>query len=69
MVKNWFALEATAVGCISLAAVVIVAMLQDIDGALYFWVVAGIVFLIRGSLPDIWRGSSPPEPGQKDKKE
>jgi hypothetical protein len=32
-------------------------MVQGVDGALYFWVVAGIVFLIRGSLPEIWKGS------------
>jgi len=55
MVKNWHALIATVAGIIALATVVIVAMCQGVDGALYFWVVAGIVWIIRGTLPDVWK--------------
>jgi hypothetical protein len=55
MTSQWKALIITVVGIIALAAVVIVAMCQGVDGALYFWVVAGIVWIMRGSLPEIWR--------------
>lgn len=56
MNPQWKALITTVVGILSLAAVVIVAMCRGVDGALYFWVVAGIVWIMRGSLPEIWRG-------------
>ena len=55
MVKNWRAAFVTVVGVVALATVVIVAMCQGVDGALYFWVVAGIVFIIRGTLPEVWK--------------
>lgn len=55
MVKNWFALIATLAGLACLTSVVIVAMNNHVDGALYFWVVAGIIWVVRGSLPDIFR--------------
>ncbi|GAI84918.1 unnamed protein product [marine sediment metagenome] len=54
MIQNWKAALVTVAGVAALAAVVIVAMYNHVDGALYFWVVAGIVWIIRGNLPEIW---------------
>ena len=60
MVKNWKALIATLAGLFCLTGVVIVAMNNHIDGALYFWVVAGIIWIVRGNLPDIFRRANGP---------
>ncbi|GAJ12747.1 unnamed protein product, partial [marine sediment metagenome] len=54
MIQNWKAAFVTAAGVLALAAVVIIAMFKGVDGALYFWVVAGMVWIVRGSLPEIW---------------
>ena len=53
MIWNWKSFFATVAGLIALTTVVIVAMQNHVDGALYFWVVAGIVWILRGSIPDI----------------
>jgi len=50
---NWYSLVATIAGLIALTLVVFFAMSNGVDGALYFWVVAGIVWILRGSIPDI----------------